>query len=146
MSLPNHLRFIQKQMREKHFTEHKGFVMPGIKTKQGLFFKATSLLSHELNTGGKFYNPFNLSLTLFPSKNTWYILLAHTGPKHLWIYIEYMKQKIWFWCEVSVRRTHTNHCKGLSSSAGSLQGFPILMHEECDSPWIQLWIRFVFWD
>lgn len=43
--------------------------MPGIKTKQGLFFKATSLLSHELNIGGNFYNPFNLSLTLFPSKN-----------------------------------------------------------------------------
>lgn len=93
VSLPNNLRFTQKQMREKHFTEHRGFVMPGIKTKQGLFFKTTSLFSHELNTGGNFYNSFNLFLTLFLSKNIWYILLAHTGPVR--IYFEYTKQKIW---------------------------------------------------
>lgn len=75
--------------------------MPGIKTKQGLFFKATSLFSHELNIGGNFYNHFNLSLTLFLSKNIWYILLAHTGPKPSCIYIEYTKQKIWslVWCQ-----------------------------------------------
>lgn len=81
--LPKTLRFTQKQIREKHFTEHRGFVMPGIKTKQDLFFKATSLFSHELNIGGNFYSPFNLSLTLFLSKNIWYILLAYPGLKPL---------------------------------------------------------------
>lgn len=82
-SLAKNLRFTQKHIGEKHFTEHRGFVMPGIKTKQDLFFKATSLFSHELNIGGNFYNPFNLSLTLLLSKNIWYILLAHPGPKPL---------------------------------------------------------------
>lgn len=53
------------------------------KDKTRSVFKATSLFSRELNIGGNFYSPFNLSLTLFLSKNIWYILLAHPGLKPL---------------------------------------------------------------
>lgn len=72
------------------------------------------------------------------------LCIHNQNPYEFILNVQSMKFGVWH--NVSVRRTHTYHCKGLNNSAESLQGFHILMHEECNSPWIQLWVRFVFWD